>query len=237
MAQRGVAWTYLDVKYPQQMCRGCDNEFEYLAKDCTHPHVSFAPPLTEQSSKGKGGGKGKSKSKSDYGYGYNDTSSKGSGKGKGKSKGKNVGKDVGNMDIIGFLKQFGANIITEEQADQLNDALQTHAQKLKPQAKSDLQTANHEYKAAMSEMNGARNLLNQAKNSVAALDIKFKAAMISVCEQTSRYNFLKAQAEKCKDKYDTLHQAQELITDASLLEITSAHANAMTQFAFTVEEE
>ena len=86
-------------------------------------------------------------------------------------------------------------------------------------------------------MNGARNLLNQAKNSVAALDIKFKAAMISVCEQTSRYNFLKAQAEKCKDKYDTLHQAQELITDASLLEITSAHANAMTQFAFNEEEE
>ena len=225
MAARGVAWTYLDVKFPQQVCRGCGNEFEYLAEDCTHPYVSFAPPYTEQSSKGKGKGKGKSKSNNDKGY-----NGKGMGKDAGyKSKGHGKGNDVGR-DVMNFLQQFGANLFTEEQANQINDAMQSYNKKLTSlPAKSDLQTAKIEYKAAIADMNVARSHMNQAKESVQAIDKKFKAAMILVCEHTQNYTHLKEQAEVYKDKLDTLQKVQEDTIDASIHDISTAHANAMIQ--------
>ena len=106
MAKREIAYTFLDVKYPQLVCKGCGNEFELLEADCTHPYVSFSPPIGE-SSKGKGKTKGTSKGAA------NGNGTKGKGKGayeynggeyKGKGKGKGRGES-GDIDIIAILKQ------------------------------------------------------------------------------------------------------------------------------------
>ena len=60
MAQREVAYTFLDVKYPPLICKGCESEFEYIESDCTHPNVSLQLPNIGKSSKGsaKGSSKG-----------------------------------------------------------------------------------------------------------------------------------------------------------------------------------
>ena len=230
MAQRGVAWAFLDVKFPQILCKGCGNEFEYLQEHCTHPYVSFSPPTEGKSGKGEGK-KGNYQSKGENGYGSN---YKGKGVGKeaiGKSKGKGgkgAGKDD-SIDIMDFLKRFGEGIITEEQASKIKTAMQANG-KQKPQAKSQLQAAKWEFKQAIAEMNTASHLLAQSKESVIAIDTKYKAAMITVCEYTNKVIQLKEEAAKFKDNYDKLLKEQDEKIDDQLQEIAYAHSNSIAQF-------
>ena len=119
MAQREVAYTFLDVKYPQIICKGCQAEFEYLESDCTHPNVSFQPPTgTSKGSKGKSKGSAKG----------SDGVPKGKGRGafaeyKGKGKGKGEGGTTGDVDIMAILKQYGTGIISEQQAMLIKSAM------------------------------------------------------------------------------------------------------------------
>ena len=67
-----------------------------------------------------------------------------------------------------------------------------------PKSKSPLQIAKANYKSAMAELNVSKNKLEQSKESVLALDKKFKAALRNVCENTQEYTSLKHSAEELK---------------------------------------
>ena len=145
------------------MCEGCGNEFEFLEADCTHPYVSFSPPIGE-SSKGKGKTKGTSK-------GANGNGTKGNGKGayeynggeyKGKSKGKGRG-DTGDIDIMAILKQYGSGIISEQQADLIKNAMKISP--MAPKPKTPLQDAKAEYKAAFAASNISKKTRTNRKRA------------------------------------------------------------------------
>ena len=222
MAQREVAYTYLDVKYPQLICKGCQSEFEFLESDCTHPNVSFQPP-TGLSKGSKGKSKGSAKG--------SDGVPKGKGKGNfadynGKGKGKG-GQGTGDVDIMAILQQYGSGIISEQQAMQIKNAMKISPAASKP--KTPLQDAKLEYKAALAGLNVAKNKLDQSKESVLALDKKFKALLITVCENTREYTNLKQVAEECKARLDELSISQDAGIDEKIAELAASHASAMSQ--------
>ena len=227
LAQRQLSYTYLDVKYPRIVCGGCNQEFEYLEADCTNPHVSFAPPIGDQSSKG---GKGKSKGK-----GINGNGPKGKGKGafeyisgdyKGKGKGKGLG-ETGELDIMAILKQYGSGIISEQQAAQLKNAMKISP--ITPKPKTPLQDAKAEYKAAFAAMNVSKNKLDQSKESAFALDRKVKAMLLTICENTREYVNLKQVVLDSKARLDELLIGHDTSIDQQLAEMAQTHASAINQ--------
>jgi len=225
----------LDVKYPRIVCGGCNQEFEYLEADCTNPHVSFAPPIGDQSSKG---GKGKSKGK-----GINGNGSKGKGKGafeyisgdyKGKGKGK--GSGAGELDIMAILKQYGSGIISEQQAVQIKNAMKISP--IPPKSKTPLQDAKAEYKAAFAALNVSKNKLDQSKESAFALDRKVKAMLLTICENTREYVNLKQVVLDSKAKLDELLIGHDTSTDQQLAEMAQTHANSINQLQqFSVDDD
>ena len=224
MAKREVAYTYLDVKYPQLVCKGCESEFEFLEADCTHPNVSFSPPIG-LSSKGKGKSKGTKGANGDHGV-------KGKGKGayateyKGKGKGKGEG-GTSDIDIMALLHQYGSGIISEQQALMIKNAMKISPAAPKP--KSPLQIAKSNYKSALAELNVSKNKLEQSKESVLALDKKFKAALITVCENTQEYTSLKHSAEELKIRLDELSVNIDSEIDERIADLAASHASAMSQ--------
>ena len=234
MAMKGLAWTYLDVKFPQIMCKGCGNEFEFLRGDCTNPNVSFSPPYTEQSS--KGGAKGKNDNYKGKGSNYYKGNGKGEVKGDNyKGKGKGAYKDSCNIDIMTLLQHVGAaDIISPEQVILIKEKMQAAEAHQKPM-KSDVQIAKEEYKSAIAGMNTSKHLLTQAKENLIAIDMKFKAALITMCEHTRQYTQHKEEVELCKANLDQIMQQQDAALDEKIIDIANAHSNAAAQLGLYEE--
>lgn len=231
MAKREVAYTFLDVKYPQLICKGCQSEFEYLESDCTHFNVSFQPPNTGMSKGSKGKSKGSEKGSNGM--------QKGKGKGadaeyKGKGKGKGEGKSS-DIDIMAILQQYGSGIISEEQAIKIKNAMKISPAAPKP--KTPLQEAKAEYKEAIAGLNVAKNKLDQSKESILAIDKKFKAMLVTVCENTRDYTNLKQVAEECKAKLDEFSTNQDATIDEKIANIAASQACAMAQISIPDSEE
>ena len=244
MAERGVAWTFLDVKFPQIICKGCGNEFEYLQENCTHPSVSFSPPTTKGKGKGKSlpykKGHDKGLSKGYYGKGYGSDKGKGKGKAKGfaydtSEETKTAGPMVDHLDVIAILKQYGAGILSDEQSNLINSKLCTHAEQLrdfggiayKAKDKSEVQIAKNKYKAAQSELSAYGNTLKQSKHSLANLDSKFKSLLITICEQTQAYTQMKADTDTLKAEFERLASEQDDKLDISIQQIALDHSRAV----------
>ena len=237
LAIRQLAYTYLDVKYPRIICGECKVEFEYLPEDCTNPHVSFSPPIGDQSSKG-GKGKAKGKGFANETYGGGD---KGKGKGKspsasikGKGKGYN-GAAAGDIDIMAVLLQFGAGILTDDQVNKMKAAMKISPVPLKP--KSQIQEAKAEYQAAMAELSGAQNKLKQSKENLIAMDVKFKAQLVTMCNHTQSCTLLKQAALDSKAKLDKLIDSQHTDIDEQVEQIAHEHSNAMIQIEAADDED
>lgn len=233
LAKRGLAYTFLDVKYPKILCGACQTEFEFTLKDCTHPYASLTPPIGDTSSKGKGKGKTK---------GYGD---KGKGKGKSafeyisgdyKGKGKGKGSGAGEFDLMAILKQYGSGIISEQQAAQIKNAMKISP--IPPKPKTPLQDAKAEYKAAFAAMNISKNKLDQSKESAFALDRKVKAMLLTICENTREYVNLKQVVLDSKARLDELLTGHDVDIDQQLEEMAQVHANAINQLReFGAEDE
>ena len=98
-----------------------------------------------------------------------------------------------------------------------------------PKPKSPLQIAKSNYKSALAELNVSKNKLEQSKESVLALDKKFKAALINVCENTQEYTSLKHSAEEYKIRLDELSVNIDSEIDERIADLAASHASAMSQ--------
>ena len=232
LAKRGLAFTYLDVKFPKVLCGACQTEFEFTLKDCTHPYASLAPPIGDTSSKGKGkakgyGDKGKGKGKSAFEYISGDYKGKGKGKGSGVS---------GEFDIMAILKQYGSGIISEQQAAQIKNAMKISP--ITPKPKTPLQDAKSDSKAAFAAMNIFKNKLDQSKESAFAIDRKVKAMLLTICENTREYVNLKQVVLDSKARLDELLIGNDTSLDQQLAEMAQTHANAINQLQqFSVDDD
>ena len=174
MAKRGLAYTWLDVRIPQVICKGCGNEFEYIEADCTYKANQLAKGLGKGSSKGKGHSKGDTgkNNKGQYqpkGYGkrpgnFVDSYYIGdNGKGKGKPS-----PDL-NQQLLEWLNNIGAGI-SPEQSTKIKCAMEIrgvpmHKGPISPPKKlTELQTLKLQQKQLMATLSMASNTLKQAKD-------------------------------------------------------------------------
>jgi hypothetical protein len=228
LAKRGLAFTYLDVKFPKVICGECKTEFEFTLKDCTHPYASLAPPIGE-SSKGKGKAKGYGEYIKGKGKGKSPSAYKGGGKG----KGINGEAPAGGIDVMAVLLQYGKGIISEDQANKMKEAMKIAPAPLMP--KTQVQLAQAEYKAATAQYNGAMNQLKQTKDNILELNEKFKVLLLKMCNQTASCTALKQDVIDCKAKLDIATADQEDGIDKTIALLAQQHATAVAQIQLDEE--
>ena len=230
LAKRGLAFTYLDVKFPKVICGECKSEFEFTLKDCTHPYASLAPPIGESS---KGKGKGKAKGYGEYIKGKGKGKSPSAYKGDGKGKGINGKASADGIDVMAVLLQYGKGIISEDQANKMKEAMKITPAPLMP--KTHVQQAQADYKAATAEYNGAQNMLKQTKDNILELNVKFKALLLKMCNQTASCTALKQDVIDCKAKLDITIADQEDGIDKTIALLAQQTETAVAQIQLDEE--
>ena len=190
LAQRGLAYTWLDVHTAKSLCGGCDQEFEYLESNCTYASNRAAKGL---SAKGKGKGKGKQQHVNIFISGK--AKSKGKAKGyessyyigeKGKGNGANIGND--RNSLFNLLDTFGVDIISPEQSNRIKVALETYgtAQHVGPIYPASPLTESQELKQQLkhydSKLSMQDNQVKQAKEKYCKLAYELKDQMDRVTQ-------------------------------------------------------
>ena len=216
LAQRGLAYTWLDVHTPKSLCGCCDQEFEYLESHCTYARNQAAKGLSAPKGKGKGkgkqqvnifvSGKGKSKGKA---KGYEPTYYIG-------EKGKGNGNIHNNRNLLAnLLDTVGNDILSPEQSSKIKVALETygkaqHEGPIYPAAQlSESQELKQQLKHYDSKLSMQDNYVKQGKEKYCKLAYELKDQMDRVTQLVDDRTQLCAEREDIQAKLTKLVNAEK----------------------------